>query len=213
MGDFNPVFQTPETGLILEGSDGSKAGISSCPGPAPHYQLPWGVCDISRVSRPALPLLCIQPLPDPRTAEASCVWQLWLCFHPGKEPLCGSRSSNQTDSIMRQPSSFALPSPCAESQAGCQLSPHILRKNLSFFSLFSLLLPKLTDCWAEIINILSKPNPNISSQTSAFSGADAQTNLRGKCQQGKQMEQWAAVLCCPGSAWDVWLRGCEEQGG
>lgn len=41
--------------------------------------------------------------------------------------------SNQTDRIMRQPSSFALPFPCAESQAGCQLSPHILRKNLSFF--------------------------------------------------------------------------------
>lgn len=35
-GDFNPVFQTPETELIVEGSDGNKTGIFPCPGSAPH---------------------------------------------------------------------------------------------------------------------------------------------------------------------------------
>lgn len=56
-------------------------------------------------------------------------------------------------------------------------------------------LPKVTDCSAEIINILSKRNPNTSGQNSAFSAVDAKTNLRGKCQHGKKVENEVGLFC------------------
>lgn len=194
--DFDPVLQAQEAQLIMEGSDGNKTGISVLPWTSSLP--PWGICTSCETSsemiRPSLPLLCI--FRNPRRPDASLVWQLWLCFYPGKQLLHGSSStfpllcSNQTDRITRQPSSLLCLPLVPSSRLGVSSVPYL--DEIRLFLLFFLLLPKVTDCSAEIINILSKRNPNISSQNSAFSGAgcvDAKTNLRGKWQRGKKTEK------------------------